>query len=525
MPNFSNVNSTALNNAAGGVVKVVAATALVSGIMVASSINLNYTSKVSASVTLPLGVTTKVSPKAITVSYDILANIPVGSSTTLAMGSSVSSSVALDYSTLPIVKSSVTLDYSVLTKVTSSTVVTANSLVPVSAGVSMPFDTTVPVAQSIALVADILALNPVANDTALSWVMTSQASVNVTNAIQLLVGNKTIPIMSAEVSADEGSMGWRGSISLTNPNDYLALPLNTLFILDLQGEQYTLVVDSKGVNRSFNQETYNIQGVSPANLQSKPRVAALTRQWNTPTLASALVGSVYTGVIHWNAVDWVIPANRYQVSNSDPTTVVKSIAAAVGAVVDALPNGDLVVRPKFPVSPEKYAITTPAHIYTDLVDNLSISESYKVSAFSNDLVLSDVSSSYSDTVEYVPDPLVVGKGILKVYLTPVRSNYAVRTTKFNISLASTGTSLEAHTETIEFLDGAASVSKPIQSISSVVWGDVDLGGVTFINGATSLSSLTASSSLATVTYTTMVSTYSVTGGSLGEKAQFLVEVT
>lgn len=336
----------------------------------------------------------------------------------------------------------------------------------------------------------------------------------------------TLELLDIEVTSDEGQYVWAATCTLGDYQQIKSFPFNKPFQVSFGGELYSLVVDSRSIDRSNPQDPRAVvYGVSPIVKYAFPRARKISKTWEAVTQASDIALELIPELV-WEVIDWPVPASTFGVQATSPLSAVQQLAAAVGAIVESLPDGSIHVRYKHPTSVPEYGPATKAFTLDDLIDNFSYSEKYQPNKLVNMLVLSDqqTSGGSRDTVEFVPDEGDVLNGVLRIYPSVWRETISVHATAAVAGLTHQGIKTRTETETVEFVAGAASVRFPVVSITGTVWKDVDLGALSFQSYDRPLRSAASEGaySQAEISYQTQWHEYRVSGY-LGTQVQFVVE--
>lgn len=338
-------------------------------------------------------------------------------------------------------------------------------------------------------------------------------------------GSQTLALLSAEVSADEGGDAWEATATLANLQDYSLFTVNTPFTLLFLGEEYQLIVDGRGVDRSDPADVkVTVYGVSPIKKYAGPRAAQVSKTWSNNETAREICLQMIPN-LQWDILDWVIPPNVLGVEKTYPIDVVKTIAQAAGALLESLPDGTPRVRYKHVVSVPNYGDNTFSQLFTDLDDNFSYSEKFAPNKIENLLTIrNEQDASQQDRVEFIPEEDSRERGTIRVYPATWREDVALRTTGVVKSMVPKGVVTREEEEEVEFVNGVAKVSFPIVSIVSVTWNTDSLGGVTFEDYKSELKSVTVGGySLGKVKYTTKSHNWDIEKSSTTSSAQFIVE--
>jgi hypothetical protein len=126
--------------------------------------------------------------------------------------------------------------------------------------------------------------------------------------------------------------------------------------------KWRFVVEEIDQPLSFASRGVTIRGRSLAAAAGAPYQAAQTWLADAPTSAAQIcaLANTFTGVeVVWDMPDWLIPAGGWS-ATLDPLGVVRAMAQAVGATVEAHPTEPrLTVRSRYPIEPAAWAGTAP----------------------------------------------------------------------------------------------------------------------------------------------------------------------
>lgn len=291
---------------------------------------------------------------------------------------------------------------------------------------------------------------------------------------------RVLPIEEAEVSIAEGDYSWTCTAIITNVADYAQLRLDQRFALVIGSERYEFVVDGKELDRSAPANYgMRVTGISPSSLLASPRCVSASYAWDTVTTASGIAKELIPE-LSWYPIDWVLPAYRFSVQSSTPVEAVRTLAEAIGAVLESEIDGSLYVRSKYPVSVEGYADSPVSHTLLEETDILSVSESYVSSEKFNRLIITDIEQSISDSLEWIEDYAGATTGVVRAYLYPWRTAVSLlHTGVAGVSIAEPVTTLTSHEEIIEVFQGQGGTAYPIFSVSSIEYEAQDTGGIIF----------------------------------------------
>lgn len=336
------------------------------------------------------------------------------------------------------------------------------------------------------------------------------------------------------ITQDEGDPFWRCTLALANPVDAFSFKPNDQFELNIMGELFQFLVNSVSISRSSPVDiTATVEGVGVGALLDVPRASALTQVWDVDATAHDIVAELLdTHLDSWEFVNWAIPGNRLSVENGSKIELAKTVVEAAGGVLESFPNGEFLVRKKFPSSPLKYATATTDLLIDEVLDISSISFNYQNSRYVDWVRIRDVDESgVSDNVEIIFDDETELSGTLKVYPKPWRSVHLEHTGPDNIVLELIGevTRLvpdpedDPNEELVEIYEGKGTVKYPIVDIVSIRWQARDLLSLYFDPYSETVYSShpTEKNSLVYLTYHTKSINYRVESP-IPQDVQFLV---
>lgn len=184
---------------------------------------------------------------------------------------------------------------------------------------------------------------------------------------------RPLPLHKARVTHTAEAFGWSATLHLAREADFAALTLDDSFMIQINGEPYTLLVDGKQLYRTGDGRVERIlYGISPAARHASPRGAVVGQEWSGSLRAREAVELLLGESVEWLLPDWRIPAGGLRVADRLPMVCAQQIAESVGGVVQSRPAGQVVVRPRFPCSVPEWSTATPHHLLTDSQDILAM---------------------------------------------------------------------------------------------------------------------------------------------------------
>lgn len=334
-------------------------------------------------------------------------------------------------------------------------------------------------------------------------------------------------IEEAVLSLAEGDYAWNASIILTDLAFYQLLKRGDEIDLNVGGELYNLIVESKSINRGGpGQVQMRLEAMSPSVFYRPPYTALIDYENSAATTARAAVETILGTTVAWETIDWPIPAGRITAEQAVPIELAQQIVETIGAVIQPDKSGALVVRDSYRVNIPDYGTATPDHVYTDVEHNLSVQETFEPRDDYNRFRVLEGEAGFTDTLEWVPDEDITTGGVLRAYPTPWRTSIQViHTDGASVSLTYVGAESRQETELVEFQAGSASLSFPGISLDTVDWKSDALTGLV-LNAheatITAGTSVNQGYGLAEITYTVESINYR-SSAPIGSVVQYLIE--
>lgn len=340
----------------------------------------------------------------------------------------------------------------------------------------------------------------------------------------------TSDIIEAVVSLSEGDYAWNASIILSDLAFYQLLKRGDVVELNVQGEIYSLIVESKSLSRNSPAGvSIRIEALSPSIFFRPPYTALIDYENGPGTTAKSAVEAILGVSVTWNVIDWPIPAGRISAEQAVPIDLARQIVGTIGAVLEPDKTGALIVRDTFRVNIPDYSSVVPDQVYTDIEHNLSVSETFEPRDDYNKFRILEGDAGFTDTLEWVPNEDITTGGILRAYPTPWRTTIQiVHTDGSSVSLARVdpvATQTRQETQVVEFIAGNGTLSFPAISIDTIVWhSDVlpSLALEAHTATITAGTSVNQGYGVAEITYTVESIDY-VSNAPLGSIVQYLIE--
>ena len=193
---------------------------------------------------------------------------------------------------------------------------------------------------------------------------------------------------SLNLSLTEGSQFWTGQIESGDLAMFQNLKLKHMLAIYVGNTLYNMMVQNITVERESTQRPkLKISLVSPSALLAPPYAIASDQDWFSTEDAYSIASNAVSQAITWTLVNWYIPCGRFATHNGTPLSIVKTLAEVAGGTVETNPDGTLLVRPLFPISPPNFASCTPDFILTDASHNLKCQQSKRSKQYYNQFVV------------------------------------------------------------------------------------------------------------------------------------------
>lgn len=328
----------------------------------------------------------------------------------------------------------------------------------------------------------------------------------------VLIGGVLVNWAAVSWTLSEESYLIEATITLRDQAQWRAIAKQDNVTITWHGTTYTLFVATKLRSRSVSGSPgaaqygadYVVVARSLTNGLDAPYALPTTMAWPVDTMASAialdLIGSLSDIItLEWQLEDWMQPGGTFFVTDQTPLEGLRALAAIIGGIVQTGPGNSLILRRADVVPPTQWASSLPAWTIEDS-GIFSDSESEEQSNLYNVITVTNQSET-AETVNFEIEDLSDYRKRVKGYRTPW-VDFGLATSGGSwVTIVDDGVVEAEITETVEFVDGSASASKPIYSPVSVTWKQVSLGAVTGSEDGSLIAAI-AGCSLAEITYTT-----------------------
>jgi len=265
-------------------------------------------------------------------------------------------------------------------------------------------------------------------------------------------------------------------------------------------EAFAFVVTAPRITEEHGNAQFIVEAMSPAVLLGEPYAAPIEGELSglVTIIAATLAGTL---PLSWQTVDWEIPPSTWIAAGETPLSLLKTPAGAVGAVVQSLPDGSLVVVPEYSVAVNQWAAAAPDLSLVENLDCWSTGSTPELKSGYNRFLIGDQLST-ANTLRLDEESISATVKIVRGYQTPWDGIFDLAHTGGAwVVIEPLGVEERQETETIEIVAGAGRVQYPIYSRDVIEWGQINLGSVT-VSEDGSVQAAVAGESLLTITYTT-----------------------
>lgn len=366
--------------------------------------------------------------------------------------------------------------------------------------------------------------DPVRSRLQASWTLLADQRLQaVNNSPELTWQGRKLRLISATLSADEDSPVWLANVQLAELSDFAAMNIGDALRLALSEEIFNLIIDGKSLSRdAMTEMRCEISAVSPLALNDAPFSATMKFFRPDATRAVDAVTELI-GPVDWQLPHWRIPAGRLLMEGVTPLQAARTIVSAIGGILESLPNGSVVGRPRHPVSLPAYENANVDHTLFD-IDVISARARIAPGRGFNRVTLANedgAAHGTDDRLEFITNEDSNTQGIVRAYLNPVRAVTLAHSGHPSTTITAQGEVSRVETEVVEFIEGQARTRYPITQMISQQWQHVNLGALSF-NGNT-LTASTMGYSLLALSYLTTSLNWSVTLTANEEVQFFLID--
>lgn len=198
--------------------------------------------------------------------------------------------------------------------------------------------------------------------------------------LKLVSDSSKLPIANAAIGIDRDSWAWSLSGNTLDYDAAAAMaPTSSGPIeveLNINTHAFRALVESVNGSWQFGSRAWTFSGRSPACVLADPYAPPTTTTWITTKNARQIVQEILSGTgisETWNITDWNILARTLAVNNAAKMDILRRIATATGAIIQATPAGSVLdFLYRYPYTPTAWAAATPeAVLSSDFTTNVS----------------------------------------------------------------------------------------------------------------------------------------------------------
>lgn len=221
----------------------------------------------------------------------------------------------------------------------------------------------------------LLPKNPACSTHIAYWDLSWPVSVTNVSCPTIGLNGRSIALLQGTLTCHEDNPAWVARLSLGLDADFLPFNVEEPVSLNWGQVSYAMLVEQKNLLRTQPDQVERwLTATSLSVRHDFPRATPVTRSWHESAWAKDVVEEVLGESVEWDLPNWRLAGERFGVTGVAPLAVAKIMAAAVGGVVQARPNGTLWLRRRFLLSVPDWDLGTPDHVFTDGADLLATRE-------------------------------------------------------------------------------------------------------------------------------------------------------
>lgn len=338
---------------------------------------------------------------------------------------------------------------------------------------------------------DINESNVLAVDFKYIYSLYEQTSESINNSITASINETAIKFIELSVSCDEDSYCFFFAGAVATKTDWdLCVPDSEITIIINSFKTIVLVIDDRSRQRvELGSTGYTIKGRSKTSRLDFPHADPITQKYSATTAKTIIqaLANIQNITLDFDISDWNIPNEVLSVEEESPLSIIKTLSAATGAVVQTKENGDLWIRYKFPYSPTTFDSISPDITITDVGDIFSLKETFELKKGYNNVLLSDKELSAQDegliTIELDSkrngDKTLFSEGETVFIRVFHDRDYTGLISSGSTQLVKTDEIFEADPEFLNFIrEESPQTSRYIENVISFTWYGNNLGAVT-----------------------------------------------
>ena len=237
---------------------------------------------------------------------------------------------------------------------------------------------------------DLLIYNQVSGKQRRYWDLAATGNLQQVWLPTIKINGLPAAITDLVIKASQDHFGWQAEIGVADESSWLALELDQQFILEIDQESFTLLLDDKSSHRDGEgNHVRTLLAISPAARHALPRAVLISREWQESLLAKDIVEELLGEPVNWQLLNWPIMGGRLKVSEQSPLQTVQAIASAIGGVVNSHCDGTIKLQARFPLAVDAWDGAVVDHTFSDVADNLEIRQSHRRQRYFDHITIYD----------------------------------------------------------------------------------------------------------------------------------------
>ena len=373
---------------------------------------------------------------------------------------------------------------------------------------------------------ELLAVGRVSKKTRLNWALAPAPTALILPLDQTLTivsSGEQLEFKSAAIKADESSWAWSFNLVMATAADWQKIrPVSGKIAvqINVRGYVFNLLCEGAGRSRGERGISYTIKGRSITAKLAKGSANQVTKTWlgsTAKTIAQELC-DVAGITLNWQSADW--PISRHEVANRYPVDIINQLAKAVGGVVQTSPAGELLIRPKYTLSPAQYDDQPADHVLSDIDNIKTMSEQWQARAGYDSVEVGNEAISTEPSISLSTEDAGGGAVLVKANVVPFQTIDLSHTAALNVELLYQGVVSETVSQLVEIVDGKGRLSSPFYGLLSSTYKYTDLGTIEITENG-DIKTAIGLHSLLEISYTTQYHTWRAT--STADKAQLYID--
>ena len=324
-------------------------------------------------------------------------------------------------------------------------------------------------------------------------------------------GRVITSLIGLRLMASRDSHAVTGSLDLGDPVEWAAISHGDQVRLTLAGRAVSLRVTDRARVREHGGWRYTVSCESPSTWLDAPHAEPLTTaalSGRAATLAATLAGAV---PLTWSTLDWNVPADGLPAAGQTPLALLRSLAAAPGAVCTSTWEGGLVVAPEYPRPVPTWPTAAPDLVVREAAEVLSATDDDDWRGGYDSYLLGAAAAGAESSGDLRLDVIDNDDGSKTLRAAAVPWDGSLTLSHRGgpwVQLSLLGDQTRTETETVQIVDGVGRCRYPVQAILARDWLEHELGALTAAADG-QLTSATVGDSLVSVSYTTRARVWTI----------------